>query len=102
MPSEVVPQPVGNFDKLGHFSMYAVLGWLMTRNIAEPSGRWPSVLLAIIVCSGFGAADEWHQQYIPGRSTELADWQADTVGAAAGALAFASISRRRSRIPTIK
>ena len=100
IPSEFVPRQVSPLDKAAHFTMYAVLAWLLTRHISEVAGRWAAVVLAVIVGSGFGAIDEWHQQYIPGRSTELADWQADSIGAAAGALAFATLRRRRSRALT--
>jgi VanZ family protein len=81
---------------VAHFGMYAILAWLLARHGTEVAGRWVAMVLAIIVASGFGAVDEWHQQYIPGRSTELADWQADTLGAAVGALVYAVFSRRRT------
>ena len=97
MPSDVVPQQVSTFDKAAHFTMYAVLGWLLTRHATLPAGRWVAPALALIVASGFGAIDEWHQQYIPGRSTEYADWRADTLGSATGVLAHALFSRRRKR-----
>ena len=34
----------------------------------------------------YGASDEWHQYFVPGRSCEFGDWIADTAG---GALAIA-------------
>jgi len=95
MPSGVVPQGVGSYDKAAHFGMYAIFGYLLTRDGFGVAGRWWSAVLAVIVASGFGAVDEWHQQYIPGRSTELADWHADTLGAIAGAFAYAIFRRRR-------
>lgn len=97
MPSDIVPTQVSAVDKAAHFSMYAVLGWLLTRHATQPAGRWLAPALALIVASGFGAIDEWHQQYIPGRSTEYADWQADTLGGAAGAIVYAIFSRRGAR-----
>jgi VanZ family protein len=30
----------------------------------------------------FGVGDEWHQSFVPGRSSEWGDWVADTAGAA--------------------
>ena len=95
MPSGLVPQQVGNVDKLAHFSMYAVLAALLARDGFGVAGRWGSLVFSVIVASALGAVDEWHQQYIPGRSTEYADWQADTVGAATGALAYTLLRRRR-------
>lgn len=96
-PSELVPQQITSYDKLGHFGMYAVFAGLLARYGFGVAGRWMAPLLAIVVATAFGAVDEWHQQYIPGRSTEFADWQADSLGAIVGALLYA-IFRRRRRI----
>lgn len=93
-PSELVPQGVSTFDKFGHFGMYAIFAWLLARHGFGVAGRWVAPVLAIVVASGFGAVDEWHQQFIPGRSTEFADWQADSLGAVTGALAYALLRRR--------
>ena len=100
MPSELVPQQVSTFDKTAHFSMYAVLGGLLTRHLTEITTRWRAVIAAIVITAAFGALDEWHQRYIPGRSTELADWRADSIGAATGALLIALVSRRGTRSST--
>lgn len=89
-----LPDSLVSLDKLAHFGLYAVFGWLLARHGFGVAGRWTSSALALIVASGFGVVDEWHQQYIPGRSTEFADWVADTLGAAAGALAHAIFMRR--------
>jgi VanZ family protein len=43
------------------------------------------VFAAVLVVL-LGAADEIHQQWIPGRSMELLDWAADVAGGVAGAL----------------
>jgi VanZ family protein len=97
VPSSVLQLPgsQGYLDKVVHFSLYAVFAWLLARHGFGIAGHWTSAALAVIVASAFGVVDEWHQQYIPGRSTEYADWQADSLGAAAGALAYGLFSRRR-------
>jgi VanZ family protein len=41
-----------------------------------------------VVTSAFGASDEWHQSFVPGRSAEVADWVADTAGAACAAVLY--------------
>lgn len=97
MPSDVVPQQVTTFDKAAHFSMYAVLAGLLTRHLSELTTRWRAAAAAVAIAVAFGAVDEWHQQYIPGRSTELADWHADSMGAATGALLATLVGRRRER-----
>ncbi len=97
VPKELIPGQVSSFDKAVHFSMYGVLGWLLARQVTLPARRWMTPALALIIASGFGAVDEWHQRFIPGRTTDHADWMADTLGAAAGALAFTFSIRRRAR-----
>jgi len=76
--------------------MYAVLAWLSARALAPSSLR--AMLGVLAVVSLFGAADEWHQRYIPGRSSDSFDWVADTVGAAVGVLAFQLARRRRESV----
>ena len=39
------------------------------------------VFLSIAFCCLFGWSDEWHQSFVEGRQSDLADWVADTVGA---------------------
>lgn len=73
-------------DKVVHATMYGILAFLAWR-AGSASESKPSFLRAVLVLMAvafFAAADEWHQQYVPGRSTEVADWLADMAGAAAG------------------
>lgn len=100
VPKELIPGQVSRLDKPVHFSMYAVLGWLLARQVQVPASRWAAPAVALLIASGFGAIDEWHQQFIPGRTTDHADWQADTLGAAAGALVSVLYFRRRARTIT--
>jgi VanZ family protein len=79
--------------------MYGLFAVLLSRETARVAGRWRAAILAIAIATAFGAADEWHQRFIPGRSSELGDWRADSIGAAIGGLAFALSSLvRRSRV----
>jgi VanZ family protein len=65
-------------DKLGHFAVYGLLGTLVCR-----MGRgWRAALRSLILVSAFGASDEWHQSFVPGRVADAQDWIADTVGTA--------------------
>lgn len=84
-------------DKLVHFLMYGTFAWLSTRSLGR---QRPAARIAILVVLGvslFGAVDEWHQQFIPGRSMELLDWMADTLGALTGAWsACATVGQERS------
>ena len=87
--------PLRNIDKFVHLSIYGVLGWLTARAWSNGS-RIPATALAVVVLlSCFGALDEWHQQFIPLRSTDLLDWSADTIGATIGVVLATAIGRRR-------
>lgn len=76
--SSVAGPRIPHFDKVVHFAVYGLLGTLACRLGAGRAGAW----WALAAVSAFGASDEWHQSFVPGRSTELGDWIADTAGAA--------------------
>jgi len=69
---------ITQFDKVAHFAVYGFLGTLVYRAGAP---KWPA-WLAVLVVSAFGATDEWHQYFVPGRDCDVFDWLADTLGAA--------------------
>ena len=68
--------------------MYGGLGLLLARAMHNPprTTRFRVILAAFLMVAALGALDEWHQQYIQGRSTEFADWMADSGGGLVGAL----------------
>ena len=39
------------------------------------------LISSLIFSSLYGLSDEWHQYYVPGRMSDVADWVADTLGA---------------------
>lgn len=97
IPNPPVPAGVARFDKVAHFAMYAVLGALVARALAGRRAALAGLLAAVAIAAAFGAADEWHQQFIPGRSMDLVDWTADSSGALVGAtLAVLAAGRRRT------
>ncbi|MDD5274900.1 MAG: VanZ family protein [Methylovulum sp.] len=81
-PSLPAPMWFESQDKLYHAGAYCILGALLWQSIKQ----WfnPSIvmlaLLSIILGSLYGATDEWHQSFVPGRSPSVADWLADTIG----------------------
>jgi VanZ family protein len=89
------PMPPGQWDKVIHASAYATLG-LATGWAARPGSLRAWLRLAIAV-SAFGALDELHQRWIPGRSADPFDWLADTSG---GAIGLAIMTARRTRQET--
>ena len=76
-------------DKTAHFAAYAVLSIFVLYGRA--SGRWAGVTVgsaiwATVFSTIYGATDELHQRFVPGRSPAWDDLVADFSGAAAGAL----------------
>jgi VanZ family protein len=100
LPQAAVPLQTSGIDKILHFTIYTVFAYLLSRQIAEDTTPSRAALGAVVIAVAFAAADEWHQRFIPGRSTEFADWLADCAGAFVGALAFVAIHRmRRTKEP---
>jgi VanZ family protein len=96
IPGPDLPQVgVHGTDKVAHLTMYGIFAWLFARSVLRGNRLVRGVVMVVLTVSLFGAADEWHQQYIPGRSMELFDWMSDTLGAALGASAAAVVLRRR-------
>jgi VanZ family protein len=90
-------------DKIVHGSLYALLALLIVRAVeAERFAELGALRVGLIVLAAvslLGWVDEWHQQYIPGRSRETADWAADSAGAAFGTFFAATARRRRDSAP---
>ena len=70
-------------DKILHFIAYSALGSsiiiALLRNRAEWS-RKKLITMVLIIGALYGASDELHQYFVPGRSCDFADWIADCIG----------------------
>ncbi len=76
-------------DKAAHALAFMVLAGLLTLATGRP-------LVAAALAFLYGASDEVHQAFVPGRSSDVLDLAADAVGAVAGAwLASAALRARR-------
>jgi uncharacterized protein (TIGR03382 family) len=78
------PIPGGVNDKTGHFLGYGILAAALLRAFAGArldGMSWRLAPRTILLSSLYGASDEFHQSFVPGRSPDPADWLADTVGA---------------------
>ena len=83
-------------DKMVHFAVYGLLWTLVCR-----LGRgWRAGAVSLLIVSAFGASDEWHQSFVPGRFSDAADWLADTTGAALGIWLYTVWSRYRAWLET--
>lgn len=65
-------------DWIIHFLAYLALAFALGR----ATGRWQ---VAWVVAAWFGATDEVHQAFVPGREAGITDWLFDTAGAWLGA-----------------
>jgi VanZ family protein len=86
-------------DYLSHSVAYLVLAALWCWALAKGGAPTLRIALAAVLASAlYGATDEWHQSFVPGRHSEARDVRNDTVGAAAGAgLYWAVFGARRRR-----
>lgn len=91
-----LPQPL---DKLAHLAAFATLAASLDFAWARTTRRQPThrrhLCIFAITCL-FGALDEWHQSFVPGRVASAWDWAADSIGAALG-LAAACLPGLRGR-----
>lgn len=85
IPNPNIPAPKDS-DKVLHFGVYAILGVLTARAAGLRRDRFALCAAIVAGVSLFGAIDEWHQYFIPGRSPAVEDWIADSVGGLAGTL----------------
>ena len=76
--------------RVAHLLAYGLMG-LLARRVFDGSPR--AALWAIVVTSTFGATDEWHQSFTPGRRAAIDDWALDTLSAA---LAISVVTRLRA------
>lgn len=76
-------------DRILHVVEYAGLAVLLVRAFRRESAPWgAAIVVAFVLTSLYGATDEYHQAFVPGRVSDARDWIADTIGAFAGALAY--------------
>ena len=102
IPGRSLPAlPMWNADKLVHAAVYAVLGALCWRgaraSFAPGTAQWRVVLIAVLLTSLYGIADEVHQMFVPNRAPDPNDVLADAVGGWLGALASVAIVARRGK-----
>ena len=81
-----LPLPYIEFDladKIVHFIIFGLLGILVARGLRLINNEWIRThyfSLTIIACILYGASDEIHQYFVPGRHSSLYDWIADILG----------------------
>ena len=77
---------IPNLDKFLHMVEYGILSYLVIRALTGSEVRLQRgklVMLAVVFATLYGASDEIHQIFIPGRSADILDLLADFIGASA-------------------
>ncbi len=103
VPGDQLPGHI--WDKFAHLAVYAVLGMCFLLPLSR--GRWSGVtaatsLGAVALSLLYGISDELHQGLTPGRTPDVMDLVADTLGAALGVafvLLIATFAVSRSSRP---
>jgi VanZ family protein len=83
--------PGGFTDKHAHLIVYGVLGALLVWGLTDRSlarTTWRTAAAAVVLAILYGASDEWHQSFVPGREVSALDLAADAAGAAIAAVAL--------------
>jgi VanZ family protein len=89
LPGAYVPNVHIN-DKIEHLLAYGGLGFLLNLSLRIQNKfmivkKFPA-LFTILIVSSYGALDELHQLFIPGRTCDILDWRADTAGVIIGVI----------------
>lgn len=69
--------------KLAHFTVYMILGVLVSRALIR-SKIAKVFLISFLICALYAASDEFHQLFVPGRGGQLKDVLIDSGGAVFG------------------
>lgn len=101
IPAQAFPESrVFDFDKLIHMGIYGVFAFLLFRGFRLRNlpasialGGW----LTLGICTVYGASDELHQFFVPGRSSDVFDLLADVLGAGLAIAVSLAWERRRPR-----
>lgn len=83
---------------VGHFTEFFIFGLVLFNALRLHLGanRIITLVVAVAIASLYGASDEIHQIFVPGRSCDIADWVVDTIAAFLGAgLMFLILKARR-------
>lgn len=91
-----LPSPdLAGFDKLAHFSAFGLLAFLTVRALELSTVRLArAAVLGAILATLYGASDELHQLFTPGRQPDVLDLVADALGASTGALLWKWLRQR--------
>lgn len=83
-------------EQLGHALAYGILAWLFLWALrGDGSASAPLRIVSVVLAAVYGASDEIHQAFVPGRHPSLLDLLTDGAGASLAML----LDWRRRRAP---
>lgn len=91
--------------KAAHFSEFALLALLLRQLFNLFKDGWPLSAATLVFCVLAAAADEFHQSFVPGRSSQWTDVLIDSAGAVTGlmlSLLILRFLRKRKHIKVVK
>ena len=88
LQQQLIGAEVDLVSPLAHFCEYTVFGLLLGYALGLRMSLKQSMILAIVIASLYGITDEFHQYFVPGRTTDVLDWIVDTCGAALGSAIY--------------
>ena len=96
-----LPLPENSPDKVAHTIAFAIFGVLCLRALHRGLTplRWAPTVGAVTLTILYGALDELHQAFVPGRSSSVWDLAADAVGALLAIVLVAAWVRLRPGTP---
>jgi VanZ family protein len=100
IPSTKLPNiALLHYDKLIHAMIFFILGLLVYRALEPPAREitfnWQRAFIVVLCVIIYGASDEFHQGFVPGRSKDLWDLIADAIGGVCSVLFMYLMSKRK-------
>src|SRR5438270_1862674 len=84
--------------KTAHVSEYAVLSLLIFRAVANTTRQARlagAALVTLLISAAFAASDEFHQSFVPSRTSSVRDVMIDIIGAILGMTIYGSFVHKR-------
>jgi len=91
--------PGRGFDKVAHFIEFSLLGFFLSVGFFNAFRFSAAVKAVLVFLTGLplGILDEFHQLYVPGRTSAIGDAVADAAGIVWGILVYLYLAGRRRR-----
>jgi len=107
IPSKAFPViKIFEFDKFIHLAVFFVFGFLVYRSLARTDDgvafSWSRATLATLVVVVYGILDEFHQSFVPGRTPDVWDATADTLGGIVAVIVLFAYYRWKATKPRME